>query len=164
MNPVEPENDLFTWIAPSRPFKTRIKEYYVTLFAITGLIGFVLFIAEGAMPVVLLIAIVFLYYVLSTVKPEDVEYKITNKGVKVSGKRTNWQVMGRFWFTRRFDSELLIIETFILPGRMELVVKPEDKETIKKHLLAYLPEEEIAATGLEKAVSWFSSKLPGNKV
>jgi len=159
-----PENDLFIWIAPSRPFKIRTREYFVTLFAITGLIGFILFIAEGAMPVVLLIAIVFLFYVLSTVKPEDVEYKITNKGIKVSGKRTDWQLMGRFWFGKRFDSELLTVETFVLPGRMELVIKPEDKETIKKHLSAYLPEEEIAATGLEKAANWFSSKLPGNKV
>lgn len=158
----EPENDLFTWVGPSRPFKTRSKEYYVTLFAITGLIGFVLFIAEGAMPVVLLIAIVFLFYVLSTVKPEDIEYKITNKGIKIFGKRNDWQTMGRFWFTRRFDSEILVVETFILPGRMELVVKPEDREVIRKYLSAYLQEEEVAATGLEKAANWFSSKLPGN--
>ncbi|MEK7550397.1 MAG: hypothetical protein AAB535_01240 [Patescibacteria group bacterium] len=159
----EPENDLFTWIAPSRPFKTRTREYYVTLFAITGLVGLVLFIAEGAMPVVLLIAITFLFYVLSTVKPEDVEYKITNKGIKVSGKRTDWQVLSRFWFTKRFDSDLLVIETFTLPGRVELLVKEEDKGIIRKHLTAYLPEEGVAATGLEKAANWFSSKLPGNK-
>src|SRR3989344_1449467 len=55
---------------PSRPFKTRSREFYVTLFAITGLVGLILFIAEGAMPVVLLIAIVFLFYILSTVAPE----------------------------------------------------------------------------------------------
>jgi hypothetical protein len=157
------ENDLFVWRAPSRPFKARTKEFYVTLFAIVGLVGFILFIAEGAMPVVLLIAIVFLFYILSTVVPEEIEYKITNKGIKVAGVRTEWRLMGRFWFSRRLDTDLLIIETFVIPGRLELVVRPEDIETIRKNLSSYLNEEEVNPSGLEKAADWFSSKLPGNK-
>lgn len=159
----EPEKDLFVWRAPSRPFKTRTKEFYVTLFAIVGLVGLILFIAEGAMPVVLLIAIVFLFYVLSTVAPTEIEYKITNKGIKVAGVRTEWDLMGRFWFTRRLDSDLLVIETFVIPGRLELVIKGEDIETIRKNLSSYLSEEEVKPGGLEKASAWFSSKLPGNR-
>src|ERR1035437_3250582 len=76
----EPERDLVTWIAPSRPFKRRDKQFYTTVFAIAGIVSLVLFLAEGVMPVVLIVAFVFLYYVLSTVPPENVEYKITNKG------------------------------------------------------------------------------------
>jgi hypothetical protein len=160
----EPEKDLFSWIAPSRPFKTRSREYFVTLFAITGLIGLILFIAEGPMPVVLLIAIVFLFYVLSTVKPDDITYKITNKGVRVAEKLTEWNLLGRFWFNRRFDSSVLTIETAILPGRLELVIKAEDEEEIKKALSAYLTYEEVKPTGVEKVANWVSGKLPGNKV
>lgn len=157
------ETDLFTWMAPSRPFKARTREFYVTLFAIVGLVGLILFIAEGAMPVVLLIAIVFLFYILSTVAPTEIEYKITNHGIKIAGVRTDWNLMGRFWFTRRLDTDLLIIETFVIPGRLELVVKAGDIETIRKNLSSYLNEEEVQPTGLERAASWFSSKLPGNK-
>lgn len=160
----EPENDLFSWTAMSRPFKRRGREFYVTLFAIVGLVGLILFIAEGAMPVVLLIALVFLFYVLSTVPPEEIQYKITNKGIRVADKRTDWGLMGRFWFTRRFDSDLLIIETFALPGRMEIVIRSEDEETIRKSLSAYLPEEEVKPSGLEKVTAWVSGKLPGNTV
>ncbi len=157
------ETDLFVWRAPSRPFKTRNREFYVTLFAITGLVGLILFIAEGAMPTVLLIAIVFLFYILSTVAPEEIEYKITNRGIKISEVRTEWNLMGRFWFTQRMGSDLLVIETFVIPGRLELVVKGEDVEIIRKNLSTYLTEEEIQSSGLEKAANWFSSKLPGNK-
>ena len=156
------EQDLFAWRAPSRPFKTRSREFYVTLFAITGLVGLILFIAEGAMPVVLLIAIVFLFYILSTVAPEEIEYRITNRGIKIAGSKTDWQMMGRFWFTRRMESDLLVIETFTIPGRLELVVKSEEIETIRKNLSSYLTEEEVQPSGLEKAANWFSSKLPGN--
>ncbi len=159
----EPEKDIFSWRAASRPFKARTREFYVTVFAMVGLLGLVLFIAEGAMPVVLLIAVVFLFYILSTVRPEEIEYKITNKGIKIGGRTTSWQAMSRFCFVKKNDSDILMIETFIIPERMEVVINESDIEIIRKHLLNYLPEEEIMPTRLEKIASWFSSKLPGNK-
>ena len=156
------EKELVTWTAPARPFKRRDKQFYVTVFAIAGIVSLILFLAEGFMPVLLIISLVFLYYVLSTVEPENIEYKITNNGVKVSGKLTFWQSFTRFWFSKRFDSELLILETLELPGRMEVVIKPEIKETLTKEISAYLPFEEIPASGIDKLTNWFAAKLPGN--
>lgn len=157
--PVE-EKDLLVWTAPSRPFKRRNKDFYVTVIAISGLVGLILFAVDGFMPVLLIISLVFLMYVMSTVEPENIEYKLTNYGIKVAEKRTDWDLMGRFWFTKRFDSELLVIETAQLPGRMELVVLPEKKEEIKKIMNEYLIHEEIPPSGLDKAANWFSKKLP----
>ena len=97
---------------------------------------------------------------MSTVAPEDIEYKITNKGVKIGGRLTEWQFLGRFWFGKRFDSELLILETRMIPNRMELVIKSEVKGEIEKNLKEYLVEEEISPSNLDKAVDWFSKKLP----
>src|SRR3989344_2388837 len=82
----EPEKDLHSWKAPSRPFKKRGREFWVTVLSIAALLAFVLFLAEGVMPVILIISLVFLFYVLSTVTPEEIEYKITNRGVKVADK------------------------------------------------------------------------------
>lgn len=157
-----PERDLFTWIAPARPFKRRNREFYVTIIAIAALVGLVLFLVEGFMPVILIVSLVFLFYVLSTVEPEDIEYKISNKGVIIAEKRTDWDLTLRFWFSRRFDSQLLIIETLMLPGRMELVIKPEDKEGLRKVLLDYIPEEKTPPSTLDRVANWFSKKLPGN--
>jgi len=158
----EPERDLATWQAPARPFKRRNKEFYVTIVAIAAIVGLVLFLVEGFMPVILIVSLVFLFYVLNTVEPEEIEYKITSKGIKVADKRTRWGVMVRFWFSRRFDNELLVVETLTLPGRMEFVVNLEQKENIKKALLRYLPEEKASPSSLDKAANWFSKKLPGN--
>lgn len=158
----EVEKDLFVWRAPARAYQPRTREFFVTLFAIVGLVGLVLFIAEGAMPVVLLIAIVFLFYVLSTVKPEEIEYKITNKGIKIAGNKTDWQFMNRFCFTKKGLNDVLLIETYVIPGRLELVVNAGDIEVIRKNLLENVPEEEISPTGLEKLTTWFASRLPGN--
>lgn len=156
----ELEKDLVTWIAPARPFKRRDKQFYVTTTSIAGMVCLILFLAEGAMPVILIISLIFLYYVMSTVAPQDLEYKITNKGIKVGGRRTEWQFLGRFWFGKRFDSELLVLETKTIPNRMELVIKTEVKEDIEKNLKDYLVHEEISPSNLDKAVDWFSKKLP----
>jgi len=159
-NKPEMEKDLIIWIAPARPFKRRDKQFYLTTVSIAGIVCLILFLAEGAMPVILIVSLIFLYYVMSTVAPEDIEYKITNKGVKVGGRTTNWQSLGRFWFGKRYDSDLLIFETSVLPNRMELVIKSDVKEEVRKNLKEYLIEEEISPSKLDKAIDWFSSKLP----
>lgn len=159
----EPERELLTWIAPARPFKRRDRQFYTTVFAIAGIISLILFLAEGIMPVILIVALVFLYYVLSTVPPENIEYKITSKGVKIAGKLTEWQAMSRFWFGERSGSEILIFETFLMPGRIEVMITPEIKDSLKREISAYLPFEEIPASGLDKVTNWIAQKLPGNK-
>jgi hypothetical protein len=158
----EPERDLVIWVAPARPFKRRDRQFFVTTFAIAGIVGLVLFLAEGIMPVLLIVSLVFLYYVLSTVEPESVEHKITTKGIKIAQKRTEWQFLTKFFFTKKMDSDLMVIETVNIPGRMELIINPEIKENLKKEVSAYLPYEEIAPSGIEKFTDWFAQKLPGD--
>jgi hypothetical protein len=158
----EPEKDLIAWQATARPFKRRNREFYITVIAIAAVIGLILFLVEGFMPVILIISLVFLFYVLSTVEPEEIQYKLTNKGIYIAERKTEWENLIRFWFSRRFDSQLLIIETFSLPGRLELVIDPGQKDEIRKTLLNYIPEEETPASGLDRAANWFSKRLPGN--
>ncbi len=158
----EPEKELISWSAPARPFKRRDRQFYVTVFAIAAIIGLVLFLVEGWVPVVLIISLVFLFYIMSTVEPESIVYKVTNKGVKMADKRTDWNVLGRFWFTKRFDNELLIIESFAIPGRVELVVDPTKKEDIEREISKFLTQEEIPPSYFDNASNWFSRHLPGN--
>jgi hypothetical protein len=155
-----PEKNLFVWKAPSRPFKRRNKDFWMTVMAIAGVFGLILFLVEGVMPVILIISIIFLFYVLSTVEPENIEYSITNKGVKIADKRIDMELLTRFWFARRFNNELLVFETRMMPGRLELVINTKDKEKIRKVLLEYLSEEEVSPSGLDRAANWFSKKLP----
>src|SRR6476660_4288551 len=112
------EKELFSWKGPSRPFKRRDREFWVTVGAIAFIGGLILFLIEGVMPVVLIISVIFLFYVLSTVPPETIEYSITNMGVKIADRRTDWDNLTRYWFTKRFDSDLLVFEMVSLPGRL----------------------------------------------
>ncbi|MBU0569926.1 hypothetical protein KKB40_04045 [Patescibacteria group bacterium] len=155
-----PEKNLFAWKAPSRPFKRRNKDFWMTVMAIAGVFGLILFLVEGVMPVILIISVIFLFYVLSTVEPENIEYNITDRGVKIADKRTDMELLTRFWFTKRFNDELLVFETRMVPGRLELVINAKDKEVLRKTLLEYLSEEEVSPSGLDRAANWVSKKLP----
>ncbi len=155
-----PEKDLLIWIAPARPFKKRNREFYITVISIAAIAGLIIFLAEGMMPVILIISLIFLFYILNTVEPENLEYKLTDQGIKIAGAKTGWQFTKRFWFTTRLGTELLVVETTIIPSRLELVIKPEIKEEIRKIMLTYIIEEEASPSTLDKLSSWFAKKLP----
>lgn len=157
---IEPEKVLFSWKQASRPFKRKNRDYWIKLVAIVGMGSMIIFIIEGLVPVVLLISIVFLFYVLSTVEPDTIEYSITNKGVKIEDKRTEWGGLTRYWFSNRSGTELIVFEMVSLPGRLEFVVHKKDKEKIRKTLKDYLLEEEAPPSSYDKAADWFAEKLP----
>jgi hypothetical protein len=157
----ELEKLLLSWTAPARPFKRRDRDFWVTVIVITLIIGLILFFAEGFMPVILIISIIFLYYILSTVEPENIEYKITTWGIKMANKLNPWNNLNRFWFTKRFNDEVLVLEAYTLGGRLDIVIKKSDKEKIKSTLSKYLLHEEAPPSIIDKVSNWASKKLPG---
>lgn len=157
---IEPEKVFFSWRAPSRPFKRRDRQFWVRLLSITAVFAFILFLIEGVMPVILAISLLFLFYILSTVEPEPIEYGITDKGVRIADKLIPMSEIGRFWFFERLGSDLLVLETFGLAGRLELVIQRKDVEKIRKTLSAYVPEEQYTPSNLDKVTNWVSKKLP----
>ena len=154
------EKELLAWVAPARPFKRRNREFYVTIIAIAAILGMILFLVDGFLPVVLVVSLVFLFYVMNTVPPEEINYRITDQGIYVGRVRTDYSLMGRFWFSRRFDNEILVIETANIGGRLEMIINPDQKEEIKKVLEEYLAHEAIPASRIDQAANWFSRKLP----
>jgi len=155
------EKVLFSWKAPSRPFKNRNREFFTTILSIAALLGIIFFLIEGVMPVLVIVSAVFLIFVLSSVPPQEVEYEITNKNVVIGGKKYPLRQISRFWLAKRFGYDLLVFETpFRFPGRLELVVQGQDIEKLKETLYDYITFEEGTPTFLDKAASWFSKYLP----
>lgn len=165
MEPAQPEkfekeDILYSWTAPLRPFKKRDREFFTTVIAIGILIGLILFFLEGILPVAVVGALVFLIYVLSTVPPENVDHKITNKGLNFAGTRYRWENLKRYWFATRFGTDLLVVESTNAPWRIEMVVSPQDKEPLKKALEDRLLFEEASPSFLDKSAAWFSRRVP----
>jgi len=158
--PKKPTKELVAWSASSRAFSRKPREWYVTLFAMAGIIALVLFFIDGLMPVILIISVIFLVYVLNTTEPGEVDYKLTNIGVDFAGSQTEWGMLRRFWFDKKNSSEVLIIETYFVPGKLEMVIDPAKKEEIRKVLLEHIPNEKAPTSVVDKATGWFSKRMP----
>jgi hypothetical protein len=160
--PVREEKTLFTWTAPERAFKTRDKEFWVTAIAILVLVSIILFFVKEFFLILALMALIFLYYVLSTVPPENVQHKLTTKGVYVgSTHRYDWDFLKRYWFKSQFDQTLLSIEARAgFPSVIALIVPTKDQEEIQKVMNKHLPYEESPPGFVDKLTAWTIKRLP----
>ncbi|NMB57322.1 hypothetical protein GYA19_05320, partial [Candidatus Beckwithbacteria bacterium] len=152
---------LFSWKALSRPFKVRTREFYTTAGSIIFLLCIIFIFLKEFLLVMAIIAFSFFVYILSTVKPEEVENQITNKGIFNAGKLYFWDQLGRFWFGDSYDSRVLFIENFEgLPPRLILLINHKDEENITTILKKYLINQKPTKSQLEKAGEWLVKKVP----
>jgi len=64
-NDLPKEEILLEWKAPLRVAVPKSREHNITLIAIVSVVALVLFLAEGIMPVILITALFFLYWLRS---------------------------------------------------------------------------------------------------
>lgn len=153
--------ELFSWVAPERVFVARDKKWFGNL-AILGLLLLVitLFLRDFLLMGVIL-AVLFVFYILATVPPEKVENKITTQGLVIHNHSYLWEELADFWFSEKYGQELLKIETYLrFPPELVLLIDKEDKDKIRDLLAKYIPFREVASKGLiDKSSEWFTKKL-----
>ena len=152
---------LLTWKAPSRAFKPRNKEFWTTVLSIVFLVGLILFFVHEWFLIAAIISLTFVYYVLSTVQPDDIEYSLTNRGVTFAGQVYPWENFYRFWFSDKYGQRMVNLDMRTgLVGRLSLMVGKADEKEIKEVLLKYLIEETADPTFMENAADWLQKKVP----
>ncbi|MCJ7793151.1 MAG: hypothetical protein MUP45_04220 [Candidatus Marinimicrobia bacterium] len=152
---------LLTWAAPERPFKKRSREYFTTIGAIVFLVGVILLFLQEWLLILVMVALMFVAYIMSTVEPRQIEHQITSQGIITGGKKYEWATLNRFWFTEKWGEKILQIETLVgLPRRLFLLLGETKQEEIKKILADYLPFEEPEQTWIDNASEWISRRVP----
>lgn len=157
---LQPEQSLIEWQAPSRPFKTRNRQYYTTIGIIVFLICLILFFAGQFLPIAVVIALAFLAYVLSAIPPEKVIHSITTYGIRSDNTLYTWDELGRFWFTEKFGQQILHFETNRFPGQISLVLTDLDTVALTDALSGLLVHEKPPMSGFDKAAQWLQDKVP----
>lgn len=154
------EETLFSWRAPIRPFKARSSHFFWTTVLIAILLSIIGFVLEGFMVVMLVWAVVFLVFVLSKVPPEEIDYEITTKNIKIAGKKFSLEEASRFWISTRSGHKLLVFEMPLrFPGRLELVLGDVDEDKLKEELGKRIDLEEEPPEFTDRVARWFSKKL-----
>lgn len=162
--PSKEEKTLIEWRSFSRPFQKKDKEFWSTVLAILALISLILFFVKEWFLIAAFLSLAFLYYTLTTIKPEKVTYRITNKGVYLPGTQTkiDWEWLSSFWFSDKWGWRMVNIRTRMLesPLVVHLVIDKKKEEEIKNILLRYLPEEPEKPTFVDRLSSWLYRQLP----
>ena len=160
--PVKEEKILFEWEALERPYQRKDREFWTTVLSILGLVCLILFFVKEWFLIATLIALIFLYYVLTTVPPQKTKYKITTKGIYLTpSQRVDWDLLRRFWFDQKWGHRLLHFETWLnFPRVVSFVVAKKSEKEITQILIKYLPQEKSAPNFLDKFSSWLTKKIP----
>ena len=84
-------------------------------------------------------AVVFVVYVLATAAPQTIEHKITNMGIISGGRAFLWEELDSFWFEKRGDDRLLMVQTDLhFPTRLIMLLTNVSERTLlellEKHL------------------------------
>jgi len=160
----EPLKVLLTWRSPSRLFKRLSRERFATIGAIVFLVGIILVFLQQWFLIAVIVALAFFSYILSQVKPEEVEHQITNKGIVTSNKTYLWEQLLRFWFEGEENQTVLLVDGLErMPFRLLLLLGEQKKETVQKLLASYLPEEKPEKTWIDRSGEWITRQIPLEK-
>lgn len=157
---IEQERELVVWKAMERPFKARDRQFFTTAMVIAMLVGVILLFAREWMLVATLAAGVFAYYVWSTVPPQEVEYKITSRGVRMHNQLYTWAEMARWWVEEKWGYKLLAVDVpASFPKRLYLVMTDNESQ-VKEAMGKYVLMEKPAETSMDRAGKWLTEKFP----
>lgn len=155
------EKVLFEWVAPERAFQRREKDFWITSVAILVLVGVIFVFIKEFFLIVALGSLLFMFYVLSTVPPEDVKYMITNRGVYFGETYYYWNVIEKFWFKKILSTEMIHFGTNLkFPRAVSLVINPSDMDKLKEISLKYVPLINNPPSTIDKLTDWFAKRLP----
>lgn len=160
-SPLEKERTLLSWQATARPHKKRSKDFYTTIGAIVFLLSIILVFFKEFLLIGAIWALAFLSYVLAKTEPETVEYSLTTRGVKSGKNKFLWRELGRFWFEKRWGSEIVMIDTFRpFPGRLMLMLGSIPEEKVREILVKRVMHDKPEDTFVDKASKWLQEKVP----
>jgi hypothetical protein len=151
---------VYAWEAPDRPFKKRKKQFFLTAGTIAGLISLILFFS-GQFPLIgVVIAVLFVIYMLYTFPPHTITNQITTFGVRSVDNLYFWEELGQFWFEQKMGQDILLIEVSRFPNRLNLLIGEADKNVITAILSEVLIQNKPPLTPVEKAAQWLQEKIP----
>ncbi len=144
-NLYNPVQTLLSWQASSRPYRKKDRSFYITIAILVTLICLIALLAGEKMLVGVLLAFVFLVYVLNFIPPEQISYKISTQGITIGDHFYHWQELDSFWLSQKDGVKTLhILTQLTFPAMLILVVQDDLEEDVKRTCARFLPFHEIA--------------------
>lgn len=99
------------WEAPERIYTAHTKEFIKNVGIVVVVVSLVFALAQQWFVIFVLAALFFVFYAMSTVKPEKVTHQITLQGVVTGDKEYFWDQLDSYWFSEKNGVDCLNIRT-----------------------------------------------------
>jgi len=135
------EKDWFIWSAPIRAFKRQDRQFWITCLTILALVGVIFFFARDFIVIIPGASALFLYYVMSTVPPEIIENRLTNRGIHFGQAFYPWAIIENFCFSKSADSKTIVfgVNVNFFIRQLSLIINPADQDILKEICLKKAP-------------------------
>ena len=154
---------LLTWNALSRPYKKHKREFFfmIIFLALCALI-LVYLLFKSATLMLAVVSIAFLSLVLATIKPHEVEHRVTTQGVITGDHAYLYRELYDFWFDEKEGNKILYIRTYaFFPGVLSLLLGDMDEKKLRDTLVKYISYREVVEkTFMDKAEKWLTKNFP----
>ena len=153
------------WQAQERPYAPLNREMFTTVVAGVFLLGVILFVINGPIGGTIigmfLASIVFLWYVMGTVKPQKAIFRIFTWGIEAGERLYPYDIMNRFWFEGKDENRMLVVELLInWPRHLRVMIDNEETEALLREILEdFIVEDQPKPNWLEKASTWIEKQI-----
>lgn len=143
---------LFEWSAPDRYKIGFSNKKFLIVVVLALLFSLLLAILGHYLLMASIMSLLFLLYIVGTTKPVTVKHKITARGIDTMGKLYEWYMLESFFFSKKNDEYMLIVNTRLnYPKALILLLKEKDKDALFVLLQEQLLYEDIRKwKGLDK--------------
>lgn len=154
---------VFAWKAPLRAYKKRGKKVLRFYLALATLLSLITIFFGDNILLIPIWAVLFLFYTLTITPPPDVENKITTFGIQTAGIDIRWDSLSHFYFTKRFNFDILTVVSHAPYYFHSYMVIPNEEirtqltKLLSQHLIY---QEKPARTFTDKMIDWLSRLIP----
>lgn len=139
---------LFQWSAPDRAQINFTNKKFLVIVGLALLFSLLLVILEHYFLMATIMSLLFLLYVAGTTKPLTVKHNVTARGIDTGGKLYEWYMLDSFFFSKKEDRYMLVVNTKLnYPKTLILLLGEDDKDPLFVLLQERLLYEEIKKWG-----------------
>lgn len=154
------------WKAPLRPYKKRGKHVLRFYLALAFLLSAIVFFFGDRILLIPIWSLVFLFYTLTITPPPIVENRITKFGIETAGITLRWEILSHFFFTNRFNYDVLTLVTQPPYSLRAYLVVPdaETKEKVMRVLAEHIMyQDQPLRTFSDRMIDWLSHLIPDDE-
>jgi hypothetical protein len=154
---------IFSWKAPLRAYKKQGKKVIRFYIVLAILLCIIAYFFGDIILIIPILAILFLFYVLTVTPPPIIENKITQFGIETAGVTIRWEVLSHFYYTNRFGFHILTLVSHGPYYLHSFIIVPSDdiKDVVTQILSQHIMfQESPKRTLTDKMIDWLSHLVP----